>query len=257
MRPMMEWLQTSIQAHPLVSLVMISFVLGGLPLIEWVTYGVSGQRLSQLGTGNGSVSAAFAHGGTTVGIMAVALEMFRGISVVLLARSLFPNEAAWELIALIPLIVGRYLIHRGAGVTNVVWGYFVHDWRVAFFVGLLGGIIFTLLRAKATSRWLILALTIVITILFHPYDTEELTASILLCLVIAIIYSQIPDDLDLAESAVKPESRRMLKLFPRRSRLSLPQSGAKGESGGGKIGHPIPTQTLGVSGTHGLGHSTG
>ncbi|MEM9217368.1 MAG: glycerol-3-phosphate acyltransferase [Cyanobacteria bacterium P01_F01_bin.150] len=209
----MEWLQTSIQAHPLVFLGMIGFVLGSLPLIEWATYGLSGQRLSQIGTGNVSVSAAFAHGGTTVGVVAVLLEMFRGIAVVLLARSLFPNEPAWELIALIPLIAGRYLIHRGAGVTNVVWGYFVHDWRVAFFTGLLGGIIFTILRAKATSRWLVLALTVLITVLLHPYNTAELTACLLLCLVIAMIYSQIPDDLDLADSSVKPESRRMLGFF--------------------------------------------
>ena len=211
--PMMEWLQASLQAHPFLSLMLISFGLGSLPLIEWITYGFSGKRLSQIGTHNVSVSAAFAHGGTTVGVVAVLLEMFRGIGVVLLARSLFPDESSWELIALIPLILGRYLIHRGAGVTNVVWGYFVHDWRIAFFVGLLGGITFTIIRAKATSRWLILMLTPLITVLFYPYATGELTACILLCLVLAMIYSQIPDDLDLANSTVKPESRRMLSFF--------------------------------------------
>jgi hypothetical protein len=34
-------------------------LLGGLPLINWITYALTGRQLSKLGTGNISVSAAF------------------------------------------------------------------------------------------------------------------------------------------------------------------------------------------------------
>ena len=34
-------------------------LLGGLPLISWITYVLTGGQLARLGTGNVSVSAAF------------------------------------------------------------------------------------------------------------------------------------------------------------------------------------------------------
>ena len=192
---------------------IISFSLGSLPLIAWVMYGLTGKQLSQIGTKNVSVSAAFYHGGTTVGVLAVLLELFRGIAVVLLARSLIPEDAAWEILALIPLVLGRYWFHKGAGVTNVVWGYIVHDWRIAFFVALIGGIGFTVIRERKTSRWVILMLVPFITMLVRPYATAEIGASILLCLLLALIYRQIPDDLDASGEDVKPESRKVFSFF--------------------------------------------
>jgi len=68
--------------------------LGGLPLIAWLVQGLTDQRLADLGTGNLSVSAAFYHGGTRVGLLAVLSEALKGIGVVLLARSLLPGVAA-------------------------------------------------------------------------------------------------------------------------------------------------------------------
>ena len=64
-------------------------LLGGLPLIAWITYALTGRKLSQLGTGNASVSAAFYHGGRFVGILAVLSEAAKGIIAVLLARAFF------------------------------------------------------------------------------------------------------------------------------------------------------------------------
>ncbi len=34
-------------------------IIGGLPLIDWINYLVTGRKLSQLGTGNIGVTAAF------------------------------------------------------------------------------------------------------------------------------------------------------------------------------------------------------
>lgn len=61
-------------------------ILGGLPLISWITYALTRKQLRKLGTGNVSVSAAFYHGGRWVGILAVLSEAFKGIAAVLLAR---------------------------------------------------------------------------------------------------------------------------------------------------------------------------
>lgn len=113
-------------------------LLGGLPLIAWITYALTGQQLARLGTGNISVSAAFYHGGRWAGILAVLSEAFKGIVAVLLTRTFFPDGSAWELIALIALVTGRYWVGKGAGTTNAVWGYVVHDWRVAGLVFLMG-----------------------------------------------------------------------------------------------------------------------
>jgi len=53
-----------------------SALLGGLPLIAWITYGLTKRQLSELGTGGISVSAAFYHGGKLAGILAVLSRGF-------------------------------------------------------------------------------------------------------------------------------------------------------------------------------------
>ena len=66
-------------------------LLGGLPLIAWFTYAISRKDLTKLGTGNISVSAAFYHGGTVAGVIAVMSEAAKGIIAVLTARTFFPK----------------------------------------------------------------------------------------------------------------------------------------------------------------------
>jgi glycerol-3-phosphate acyltransferase PlsY len=88
-----------------------------------------------VGTGNVGVSAAFYHGGKVAGIVAVLLEAAKGIWVVLLARYYFPSDPVWEIIALIGLVMGRYWFAKGAGTTNVVWGFVVHDWVTSLLTG--------------------------------------------------------------------------------------------------------------------------
>ena len=90
-------------------------VIGGLPLIAWITRVLTGKRLSQIGSGNVSVSATFYHGGRFAGILAVCAEALKGIAAVLLARRFFPADPTWEVIALIALVMGRYWIGREPG----------------------------------------------------------------------------------------------------------------------------------------------
>ena len=196
-------------------------LLGGLPVISWITFTRTGGQLAQTGTGNVSVSAAFYHGGRWAGILAVLSEAGKGIFAVLLARYCFPTESAWELIALIMLVIGRYWLGKGAGTTNVVWGVALHDWKIALLVFLLGGLSFSLLRlskipAKAlrtSGRYGCLILFALILLLLHPHNWARVVSAIALSLLLAWIYYKIPDDLDLPFEAGKAEAQPMFRFF--------------------------------------------
>ena len=133
-------------------------LLGALPLIAWITQALKGRQLAQMGTGNISVSAAFYHGGRLAGILAVFSEALKGIAAVLLARAFFGEGSAWELIALIALVLGRYWVGKGAGTTNVVWGFAVHDPFVAGVVLFLVGITYSVVRNRKLGKYGALAL---------------------------------------------------------------------------------------------------
>lgn len=188
-------------------------LLGGLPLIAWITYALSKKQLTKVGTGNISVSAAFYHGGKVAGILAVISEAFKGIAAVLLARTFFPTNPTWEIIALIALIMGRYWIGKGAGSTNAVWGYAVHDWRIAALSFLIGGISFTILRERELGRIGVLVIFPLLTALLHPNDSGRIIAAIALAVLLGWIYQKIPDDLDLTPEAGKAQSQAMFKFF--------------------------------------------
>lgn len=209
-------------------------LLGGLPLISWITYLLTRRKLSQVGTGNVSVSAAFYHGGRWVGILAVLSEALKGIAAVLLARYFFPTEPTWEIIALIMLVMGRYWMGKGAGTTNVVWGFVVHDWRVALLVFLIGGIGFTIIRDRTTGRMGVLVLFPLILALLHPDDFARIVSATALGLIIGWIYHKIPDDLDLPTEQAKSESQSVFHFFrgdkaiiPLERELEPQQVGAK------------------------------
>jgi len=186
---------------------------GGLPLIDWITRVLSKRQLANIGTGNISVSAAFYHGGKIAGILAVLSEAVKGITAVLLARGLFPNDPAWELIALIALVVGRFFFGKGAGTTNVVWGFVVHDPRVALLVLIIGGISFTIVRDRQWGKIGVLILFPLITALLHPQDGGRIIAAIALAVLLSEIYKKIPDDLDLPTAAAQPQTQKMFRFF--------------------------------------------
>ncbi|ACK64695.1 pyruvate phosphate dikinase PEP/pyruvate-binding [Rippkaea orientalis PCC 8801] len=188
-------------------------ILGGLPLINWINYFFTGRKLSQLGTGNISVSAAFYHGGTLVGILAALSEASKGIIAVLLARAFFPLDPIWELIALISLIMGRYWIAKGAGTTNLFWGMIAHDWQATLLTALIAGGSFTIFRDRATGRLIALFLLAFILTVRHPYDPGYMVMSWSLSGLVAWIFAKIPDDLDLPEPGTKPYSKKMFRFF--------------------------------------------
>ncbi len=224
-------------------------LVGGLPLIDWMTYGMTRKRLKQLGTGNVSVSAAFYHGGRLVGILAALSEALKGVASVLLARAFFPDNAEWEIIALIALVFGRYWIGKGAGTTNVVWGYVVHDPISALLVFLIGGIGFTILRERTQGRVGILILFPLITALRHSQDSALIVMSIALGCLLGWIYQKLPDDLEMRFDAAQKNSQSMFRFFRGdRALISLDQplsphkAGAKAAtlSHLKRSGYPVP-----------------
>lgn len=188
-------------------------LLGGLPLIAWITYALTRRKLAELGTGNIGVSAAFYHGGKLVGILAVISEALKGIAAVLLARQFFPENPEWELVALIALVMGRYWVGKGAGTTNVVWGFLVHDWRTAGLIFLIGGVSFTIFRERQGGRTGVLVLIPTITALLYWQQWERIGLAAILSLLLYWIYLQMPDDLDLPATETHAESERVFRFF--------------------------------------------
>ncbi|NJN57038.1 MAG: pyruvate phosphate dikinase PEP/pyruvate-binding protein [Leptolyngbyaceae cyanobacterium SL_5_9] len=212
-------------------------LVGGLPLISWITRALTGRQLSRIGTGNVSVSAAFYHGGRLVGILAVLSEALKGIAAVLLARQFFPTDPVWELMALIALVMGRYWISNGAGTTNVVWGYIAFDWVGAGLIFLLSAITFTILRERKQGRTAVLILLPLVTALRHPHSGEVVGAAVTLSLLLAWIYQKIPDDLNLSTSAVRGDSQSVFQFFQGdRAILSLDRN-----LNADKVGHKAAT----------------
>lgn len=193
-------------------------LLGGLPLTGWWVQLATGKRLSQIGTGNVGVSAAFYHGGTVVGIGAVFLEAFKGIGAVLLARYFFPTDPIWPVVALMALVMGRYWLSRGAGVTNVSWGFLAYDPLVAILGWLLSLIAFTVLRERKQGRLFALVLLPVLTGMIHN-DGARLVAVACLMGLIGWIYQKLPDDLELPAQGTRTESRRLFRFFRGESAL--------------------------------------
>ncbi|MEC4818748.1 MAG: glycerol-3-phosphate acyltransferase, partial [Scytonema sp. PMC 1069.18] len=168
---------------------------------------------SQVGTGNIGVSAAFYHGGTAVGVLAVLAEASKGIAAVLLARAVFGEGSAMELVALIALVLGRYTAGRGAGTTNVVWGFSVHDPLAAVFVFLLASASFTIVRSRQLAKFGVLVIFPLIVAVLHNDDIPRILAAIALAVLLGWIYKQIPDDLALPIERAQPESQAAFKFF--------------------------------------------
>jgi len=199
-------------------------LLGGAPLIQWLTLALTGKNLAQLGTGNISVSAAFYHGGKRAGISAVLSEAGKGIGAVLLARSLFPQTPVWEIIALIALVLGRYLISQGAGTTNATWGFLVHNWQICTLVGLIGLVIYLVVRQRKSFQYGILILLPLVQILLYPNAKGMAIATLALSGTLALIYQRIPDDLDLPSQSSTQETPMPSFFRGNQGILSLDQS---------------------------------
>jgi phosphohistidine swiveling domain-containing protein/glycerol-3-phosphate acyltransferase PlsY len=187
-------------------------LIGGMPITGWIVRGLTGQKLTELGTGNIGVSAAFYHGGTGVGVLSVLAEAAKGVGAVLGVRALLPDNPTLELAALVALLAGRYWIGRGAGTTNVVWGVATYDWRVALTMFLASGGMSAVVPEKRKIRWLALMVLPMVVALLRQGLSETLMA-IALSGLLAWIYVQLPEDLALPAGQAKAESQGAFQLL--------------------------------------------
>jgi phosphoenolpyruvate synthase/pyruvate phosphate dikinase/glycerol-3-phosphate acyltransferase PlsY len=191
---------------------LICLSLGSIPLTGWVVKRLSGKNLTQVGTGNVSVSAAFSQGGIVTGIAAVVIEILRGIIPIVLARWGFSQLPAWGLIGLITLVAGRYCFGKGGGVTNVTWGFLLYAPIVALTTGLTGYLIWQLSRFNSTLtasqarlrgvRWGVLTGPIWLGLWHHiqqqPISVVELMAATALAVELLWINLRQDDDWELS-----------------------------------------------------------
>jgi phosphoenolpyruvate synthase/pyruvate phosphate dikinase/glycerol-3-phosphate acyltransferase PlsY len=187
---------TELSAINPLTLLTSCVIIGGLPLINWISRLMMGQKLSEVGTGNMSVAAAFQQGGKGIGILAALSEALKGVAVVLLARSLFPDAPYWEIVALIALVMGRYTFSRGAGATNVAWGILVHDPVTTGIVLALGGLGYGITRQRQWVKYGILVVFPLVLALRFPGEWIRVGYAIALSVLLAIIYYLLPDDLE-------------------------------------------------------------
>lgn len=199
-------------------------LVGALPLSQWVTYSFVSERSPNLPPGSGGVSAAFAVGGTGAGSLALLLEAAKGIGAVLLARQYFPTDPAWEIVALIALVMGRYWANKAVGTTSVLWGAIAHSPVAAGLTLLISGLGFTIFRERQQGRLLVLVMFPLITALSQANGMQILLTACL-CALMAWIYQKEPEDLAVPTPATRLESRRLFGFFRSdRALLSLEKS---------------------------------
>ena len=203
----------------IVIILIVCPLLGAIPLISWITYALSGKQLAKVGTGNISVAAAFYHGGKLAGSICVVSEALKGVGVVTIAQYYFPTQPVWELIALIALVVGRYVATKGAGITNVSWGLLAHDPMVTAFVSLLAATGFLITRSKETIKLGVLVIFPLFVGIIHSQDILRIIAAATLSGLIYWIYSQIPDDMNLPFEEAALESQPMMEYLNNQDRI--------------------------------------
>ncbi|WP_069790865.1 glycerol-3-phosphate acyltransferase [Cyanobacterium sp. IPPAS B-1200] len=181
---------------------VVSPIIGAIPLVDWFTYAVSGKELKKLGNGNISVSAAFYHGGRAAGILAFLSEAGKGVAVVLMTRAFFPLGSSWEIMALIALVMGRYWVGKGAGLTNVTWGIIAHNPLAGLLILLLGGISFTIFRTRKGGQVGFLGLMVVVLSVQNINSPEYIFVTIGLAGLLWWIFDQISDEGEFKSSQV-------------------------------------------------------
>jgi phosphohistidine swiveling domain-containing protein/glycerol-3-phosphate acyltransferase PlsY len=181
-------------------------LIGGMPVTGWIVRGLTGKKLTEIGTGNIGVSAAFYHGGKGVGALSVLAEAAKGIGAVSGIRALLPPNPTLELAALVAMVAGRFWIGRGAGTTNAVWGVAAYDWRVALISLISSMSVTALIPERRQGRWFALLLLPIIIALVRQSLWEALMA-IALSSLLAWTYFKLPEDLALPAQQASAQSQ--------------------------------------------------
>lgn len=146
--------------------IVLCIALGGLPLVGWIVQAATGKDLSEQGTGNVSVAAAFQQVGVPVGILA----------------------------ALAGIVIGRYRYGGSAGSTNVFWGLLLHAPVVTAATAAVGGVGYGLVRRPRFWQYAVLVLFCGGMALRSGDQPGRVGIAIILCLLLAWVYHRLPND---------------------------------------------------------------
>ncbi len=216
----MSWLE-------IILILIGSFCLGSIPLTSYIVKLLTGKKLNQLGTENISVSAAFLHGGKLAGITAVVAEASRGILPVVITKIYFPEYPALQILGLIFLVLGRYAIAKGGGVTNITWGVLIYSPKVLLASAITGLLIWYLGKNlslhKSYHKWRLLGVrwgccSGPIWVWWWHFSLAEFISAVILAFLLIIINLRQGDDMALAQK---------LKLFSLNSKLNVKICGEK------------------------------
>ncbi|NEN90997.1 MAG: PEP-utilizing protein [Okeania sp. SIO3H1] len=196
----------------LVLFLAICFCLGAFPLTGLIVKTLANINLRKVGTGNVSVAAAFTHAPKPVAITAVLAEIVRGIAPVLVAKVLFPEIFAFQLVGLIFLVLGRYFIAKGGGVTNASWGVLVYSPVVALGSGIIGFLILVIgkkifpKKNQNIRQWAarLGCLSSFFWVLLFRQDASffELFAALGLAIILVVINLRQSDDMALQKQSI-------------------------------------------------------
>ena len=229
-------------------ILVIGPLVGALPLTGWLVGAFLDGNRAKGSVGNAGASSAFEVGGAIAGVLAIGIEAAKGIGLILLARHYFPTDSAWEVVALIALVMGRYWGNKAVGTTSLLWGAVVHRPVTTGLTLLISFLGFTIFREKQQGRLLVLIVFPLITALSQASGMQILL-TVCLCALIAWIYHQVPEDLEIPTPSTRLESQRLFGFFRRdRALHSLDESLDKDTFGGKAAslsqlsawGYPVP-----------------
>jgi pyruvate,water dikinase len=209
-------------------------LLGGLPLINWLTRIALGQNCQ-------SVREAFVVGGNFIGILAIMLEAAKGILVVAIAAWFFPGDLVWQILALIALILGRYLMAKKSGMTSALWGTMAIDPLAAIMTISFGAISLTLNRDRRIGNWGLIILCALIFAIRHPQDYAFAIAAFALSTMLVWLDAELSEERDNSTN-VYSFWRRDRGILSLKDRLDFQKVGRKAANLSylKKLGYAVP-----------------
>lgn len=174
----------------IVFILMVAFIIGAIPLIDWFTYAISGKELHKLASGNVSVLSAYRYGGKIVGFLVFLSEVGKGIAIMLLTRNFFPLGSTVEIIAIIALIIGNFSVNHHISSLSIGLAIFIHNPVASVLIALLGSINLTLWRHRQNGRIGFVVLMVVVLSAQRVSDIFYIFLTIVLGGVLIWIYHQ-------------------------------------------------------------------
>jgi glycerol-3-phosphate acyltransferase PlsY len=131
-------------------LAICAFGLGACPFSVWIGRWLLGKEIRDYGDGNPGAANVFRAGGHKAGVLAIILDIAKGIPFVILARSLFelptPVVLAVGLCAILGHAFSPILRFKGGKAVGVTLGVFIalpqHEILIAFVAFMILGVLF-------------------------------------------------------------------------------------------------------------------